>query len=346
MAKEKQTKTRQREERSSAKVRRRRVDDLQGIDLDWRIVEFPSGKILESGFGIVEDFAVPPTEHGRGENGLLVLLLEQQRSLPAKQWKGGFEAAVTEWQKPSLARFHAFRNVKGLPGCSGLWLALENIARQVSRGSRLVELIAENDFPNAKLREAWYGWCAHSGEKWLDEAQRKRDGLQRDQNKEKTVARAFRQAVSERVQQLPKAFDDAVLDLREIQHELRLGMADALTGLINAYAAEQPHDNYDERRKLASKINETLQGLGLALRCPNTGLPAILVVDRPVAESEYTRFRFDVRKPQGGRMRTANSKTLPELTVIEDSPRIEPLSGWAKRAQKSRSKESPREKGS
>ena len=53
-------------------------------------------------------------------------------------------------------------------------------------------------------------------------------------------------------------------------------LAARLTPAFNAHIAEQPSQTLEQKQVLAQRVNAELRGVGLAIRCPRTGKPAIL----------------------------------------------------------------------
>jgi len=94
---------------------------------------------------------------------------------------------------------------------------------------------------------------------------------------------------------------------------------------LNAAIAEMPCATLEERRKLATWCNAELRQLGLAIRCPTTSKPAIMVADS--REMEHGRFRLQVRNERGDMMRTfTSSSTLPPaISLMQCRSRAEPF---------------------
>jgi hypothetical protein len=122
---------------------------------------------------------------------------------------------------------------------------------------------------------------------------------------------------------------DAVADrLGEETRTFRQRVATELAPALNARIRmpDMPHDTLEEKKELARWVNDQLEPLGLAVQCPNTGLPAKL---RGFAGNwpEVGRFAFEVYK-DGKRERSAYSDTLPELTLTDANPSLEPEEKW------------------
>jgi hypothetical protein len=111
--------------------------------------------------------------------------------------------------------------------------------------------------------------------------------------------------------------------LANVRKQVQAAIAETLTPALNAHLDAQPQDTYSEKRHLASWVNHELHQLGLNIRCPLTGLPAILVADRRGDADEPSRFRLEVRDGTGRKRRTYCSQKLPVLDLVEEPPRRE-----------------------
>jgi hypothetical protein len=126
---------------------------------------------------------------------------------------------------------------------------------------------------------------------------------------------------------LPDSYSDRYAKVRSIRRQFHAELADALTATLNEHVVGLPQDTPEERQEMAAWINQQLRDIGLAVKCPATGQPAVLVVDRQDRQHpEITRFRFSVRAPDGKQSHTAARRNLGELVLTEHRPRIESLS--------------------
>jgi len=120
--------------------------------------------------------------------------------------------------------------------------------------------------------------------------------------------------------------------LDELGMLTRAEMAARLTPALNRMARTFDVGTYAKKQDVASWVNTQLRPLGLALRCPKTGLPAIIVADLQGGIDDIGRFRLEVRDKGGKRKRTTSSKEWTDLEVIADIPRPEPFAKWTDRA--------------
>jgi len=109
-----------------------------------------------------------------------------------------------------------------------------------------------------------------------------------------------------------------------------LAQREALTNLtarnlrdaLNAHIASLPKDSYEQKRQLATWLNTELRSLGVAIRCPKTGLPTYL---RAHIGREPTVGRFRLDYWDGSvRQHPASFNELPpfEFIAAEQSPPI------------------------
>lgn len=111
--------------------------------------------------------------------------------------------------------------------------------------------------------------------------------------------------------------------LANVRKQVQSAIAETLAPALNAHLDSQPQNTYTEKRHLATWVNHELHQLGLNIRCPVTGMPAILVADRKGEADEPSRFRLEVRDGLGHKRRTYCSQRLPVLTLMEEPPRRE-----------------------
>jgi hypothetical protein len=134
----------------------------------------------------------------------------------------------------------------------------------------------------------------------------------------------------------PTGYLAAVNEAKELVSLTKQEIIARITPLLNAQVSAMPSENYGDKQKIASWVNGELRRLGLAIRCPKTNHPAILVADVRGGEHEISRFRLEIRDDSGNRKRTWSSQSIPELTLMEDSPREEPIAKWSARLRQKR----------
>lgn len=111
-------------------------------------------------------------------------------------------------------------------------------------------------------------------------------------------------------------------NLRQLVHE---EIASELQDAFNAQIRSMPHQTYPQQRALVIWVNSQLRDLGLAVRCPKTGLPGILIADTSSPDSTVGRIRMDVRDDSGRRIRTHIFALPLALSIMPDRERVEGL---------------------
>lgn len=110
-----------------------------------------------------------------------------------------------------------------------------------------------------------------------------------------------------------------------VRQALFTAMGEALQRSLNEHLSRQPQSSMDDRRALAAEVNRCLRSLSLAIKCPRTGRPAILVVDTADGDhADVSRFRLQITDDLGKRRRTLTDINLPlPLSLMPASERIE-----------------------
>jgi hypothetical protein len=95
-------------------------------------------------------------------------------------------------------------------------------------------------------------------------------------------------------------------------------MAAELEQPLNDEASNRPHESYEEKKELAKWVNAELRRFGLALKCPKTGRPAILI-GHATGVPGVGRFHIEVLGEEGVAKRTYTGVQLPtlELTLAD-----------------------------
>lgn len=119
-----------------------------------------------------------------------------------------------------------------------------------------------------------------------------------------------------------------LMEAREQFHEL---LAGRLAQAFNKHLASLPQDTLQEKRDLARHANADLRHLGLAVKCPKTGEPAMFYGD-PGHIPDKGRFQLGLVSEEAARKRTFTSQTLFQVELMGRPVRREPLAEWAERA--------------
>lgn len=125
---------------------------------------------------------------------------------------------------------------------------------------------------------------------------------------------------------LPPDYQNAAETAAKIRHHFHELMAAAIQVRLNEYVKTIPQETLEEKRDAASWINSELRKLGLAMKCPTTGNPGILVADyRGRDEDSTSRFRIASRETTGHRTRGASSSKIESMELMPDPPRLDYL---------------------
>jgi len=137
------------------------------------------------------------------------------------------------------------------------------------------------------------------------------------------------------------SYKDLVNRLMEAQ-ELFFGvLADRLAPSLNDHLTKLPQATPDNKKLIARTLNADLKALGLAIKCPRTGKPAMLHVDFGVVAPKG-RFRVELFD----RSRTMASQSLSRVELTRRPLRREALSEyWADRVSGGHSSEEPTDRG-
>ena len=120
-------------------------------------------------------------------------------------------------------------------------------------------------------------------------------------------------------------YTDAYKAADELLTLTKQEVAQRLSAPFNAKIRSMPQDTYQQKKDLASWVNTELRNLGLAIRCPKTGNPAILIADVRGDAEETSRFRLEYTDERGKKVRSWTGYDLSGLTLElrDDIPRKE-----------------------
>lgn len=148
--------------------------------------------------------------------------------------------------------------------------------------------------------------------------------------------RRIEQLFAERKRDDYESLRARLTEARDLFHD---AMAERFTEAFNAHLAAQPQATLAEKQALSRDANADLRALGLAVRCPKTGDPAMLHGDRGY-RPDAGRFQL-LLLHSGGHTKTKSSTSLFQVDLMGFPNRREPLAEyWASRTQGE--KKSPR----
>jgi hypothetical protein len=148
----------------------------------------------------------------------------------------------------------------------------------------------------------------------------------------------LRRVARELFAHLPAEYPPAAPRIRQVQRVFYDALTTAVEPLLRAYLNTLPSHSYTDKRALVSWLNRELrEELGLCLRDPATGRPALLSADVRYGGSDESRFRLEVAEGEG-RRKAHTGYDLPEIKLMRARPRREPLS------RRERRKDNPQER--
>ena len=155
---------------------------------------------------------------------------------------------------------------------------------------------------------------------WIEEQQDVRPAAEPPRPRQRTATATLAAAA---LAELPADYAARYEALRAFREEMQGEIAAWLQPALRQQAEAMPCDSYANKQEVAVWVNSQTRELGLTLRCPNTGRPAILTADVRDAATGSSRFRFVIRDERGRQTKTVSSATLPELVLMPDEPRRE-----------------------
>lgn len=128
-----------------------------------------------------------------------------------------------------------------------------------------------------------------------------------------------------------RRFDARFTELMELRTRVHEHIAREFEPLLNAHVAQLPQSTAAEKQVLVRRVNDVIRALGLAIKCPKTGMPGMLHADHG-ANAPNGRFQIHVFGSSLGRARSMSARDLFQLTLIPDVSRRHPLAEyWSKR---------------
>jgi hypothetical protein len=113
---------------------------------------------------------------------------------------------------------------------------------------------------------------------------------------------------------LPRDYERLTSSFVEFDRQFRAALSRRLEEALNNEVVAMPCTTYDNKRAVARWVNAQLRRFGLALVCPKTKRPAVLLAD-PSGVPGTGRFQFQSETPDGEKVRAHSSATLPRLVL-------------------------------
>jgi hypothetical protein len=129
-----------------------------------------------------------------------------------------------------------------------------------------------------------------------------------------TLRTAWEAATEALLRSLPDGYHPLTGKMVDVDHGFRRALARRLEEALNQQVDGMPATTYDDKRTLARWVNAELRRFGLALVCPKTRRPSVLLAD-PGGTPGVGRFQFQSESPEGRKVRAYSSATLPRLEL-------------------------------
>ncbi len=113
-------------------------------------------------------------------------------------------------------------------------------------------------------------------------------------------------------------YDEHRAMLIALSDAFRQEISQSFEPVFNEQVQGLKKDSYDEKKAVAKYANAELRRLGLGIRCPTTGEPAILQA-YPGNRPDEGRFRLDYTDADGRRRQVVSWMTLPDLALMPAS---------------------------
>lgn len=139
---------------------------------------------------------------------------------------------------------------------------------------------------------------------------------------EKASTKEIDKLIGALVESLPAGYEAAHAMALDATQQLKKAFATAFQERLNAYLATVPQESLEQKRTLATRINDDLRCIGLTIRFPGTEYLAFVTADTPRAGSDsHSRFRLEGRDEQRRKMRTHGSSRIETLELMPDISR-------------------------
>jgi hypothetical protein len=113
---------------------------------------------------------------------------------------------------------------------------------------------------------------------------------------------------------LPDGYLPLTGKLVDVDKTFRRAVASRLEEALNEQVSAMPAASYDDKRALARWVNAELRRFGLALVCPKSRRPSVLLAD-PGGTPGAGRFQFQSESPEGRKVRAFSAAALPRLEL-------------------------------
>jgi hypothetical protein len=143
-------------------------------------------------------------------------------------------------------------------------------------------------------------------------------GAERPRDEGIRLRTAWEKATEALLKSFPDGYQPLTAKLRDVDEKFRGALARRLEDAFNRHVGGMPSATYDDKRALARWVNAELRRYGLALVCPKSRRPAVLLAD-PGGVAGVGRFQFQSESPEGRKVRAYSSAALPRLELTAAS---------------------------
>ncbi len=130
----------------------------------------------------------------------------------------------------------------------------------------------------------------------------------------KTLRTAWEAATEALLRSFPEGYQPLTGKVLDVDQSFRRALAARLEEPLNQQVSVMPAATYDDKRAVARWVNSELRRVGLALVCPKTRRPSVLLAD-PGGTPGIGRFQFQSESPEGRKVRAYSSAMLPRLEL-------------------------------
>ncbi len=150
--------------------------------------------------------------------------------------------------------------------------------------------------------------------------------------REEVLSRRWEASTEALLGSLSDDYDELTSALSDAESRFRRSLIKRLEPALNSKLKERPHGTYEQKKSLAKWSNDELRRFDLAIKCPKTGEPSLLLV-MTGKHPEIGRFVIEHKDDEGKRIRSVTSVELPEIELMEAGPRREALREWRQKTQ-------------
>jgi hypothetical protein len=131
--------------------------------------------------------------------------------------------------------------------------------------------------------------------------------------------------------ELPNEYESRKAVVRSAYNAFKGWAASVLEWPLRQELRSMSQESYEQRKELGRWVNHECRSFGLAVACPKTGKPSLLMADPSGGRAGVGSFKFEIVGDSGKKTCLCYRSTLPEIKLIPDS---EERSHWAEHARR------------